>query len=30
MAVNIFAPGVAAFVYRVYFGISSTMAQDTS
>lgn len=29
MAVNIFAPAVAAFVYRVYFGISSTMAQDT-
>jgi len=29
MAVNIFAPAVAAFIYRIYFGISSTLAQDT-
>ena len=27
MAINIFAPAVAAFIYRVYFGISSTLAQ---
>ncbi len=29
MAINIFAPAVAAFVYRVYFGVSSTLAQGT-
>ncbi|MEG0779576.1 MAG: ABC transporter permease [Oscillospiraceae bacterium] len=27
MAINIFAPAVAAFIYRVYFGVSSTLAQ---
>lgn len=27
MAINIFAPAVAAFLYRAYFGISSTLAQ---
>lgn len=29
MAINIFAPAVAAFIYSVYFGVSSTLAQDT-
>lgn len=29
MAINIFAPAVAAFVYRIYFGVSSTLAQGT-
>lgn len=29
MAINIFAPAVAAFIYRVYFGVSSTLAQGT-
>jgi ABC-type uncharacterized transport system permease subunit len=27
MAINIFAPAVAAFIYRVHFGVSSTLAQ---
>jgi simple sugar transport system permease protein len=27
MAINIFAPAVAAFIYTVYFGVSSTLAQ---
>ena len=27
MAINIFAPAVASFIYRVYFGVSSTLAQ---
>ena len=27
MAINIFAPAVASFVYRIYFGVSSTLAQ---
>lgn len=29
MAINIFAPAVASFIYRVYFGVSSTLAQGT-
>lgn len=29
MAINIFAPAVASFIYRVYFGVSSTLAQAT-
>lgn len=29
MAINIFAPAVAAFTYRVFFGVSSTLAQGT-
>lgn len=29
MAINIFAPAVAAFIYRIYFGVSSTLAQGT-
>lgn len=29
MAINIFAPAVAAFVYRLVFGVSSTLAQGT-
>lgn len=29
MAINIFAPAVASFIYRIYFGISSTLAQAT-
>ncbi|MCI2056432.1 MAG: ABC transporter permease [Oscillibacter sp.] len=29
MAINIFAPAVASFIYRIYFGVSSTLAQDT-
>lgn len=27
MAINIFAPALASFIYKVYFGISSTLAQ---
>lgn len=27
MAINIFAPAVASFIYRIYFGVSSTLAQ---
>jgi simple sugar transport system permease protein len=27
MAINIFAPAVASFIYRVYFGVSSSLAQ---
>lgn len=29
MAINIFAPAVASFIYRVYFGVSTTMPQAT-
>ncbi|MDO5111384.1 MAG: ABC transporter permease [Clostridia bacterium] len=29
MALNIFAPAISAFIYRVYFGVSSTLAQAT-
>lgn len=29
MAINIFAPAVASFIYRIYFGVSSTLAQGT-
>lgn len=29
MAINIFAPAIAAFIYRIYFGVSSTLAQGT-
>jgi general nucleoside transport system permease protein len=29
MAINIFAPAIASFIYKVYFGISSTLAQAT-
>ncbi|WP_312279982.1 ABC transporter permease [Oscillibacter sp.] len=29
MAINIFAPAVASFIYRIYFGVSSTLAQAT-
>ncbi len=29
MAINIFAPALASFIYRVYFGISSSLAQAT-
>jgi len=29
MAINIFAPALASFIYRVYFGVSSTLAQGT-
>lgn len=29
MAINIFAPAIASFIYNVYFGISSTLAQAT-
>ncbi len=29
MAINIFAPAVAAFIYHVYFGVSSALAQGT-
>jgi len=29
MAVNIFAPAVASFIYRIYFGVSSTLAQGS-
>lgn len=29
MAINIFAPALASFIYRIYFGISSTLAQTT-
>ena len=29
MAINIFAPALASFVYRVVFGVSSTLAQAT-
>jgi len=27
MAINIFAPAIASFIYRVYFGVTSTLAQ---
>lgn len=27
MAINIFAPAIASFIYRIYFGVSSTLAQ---
>lgn len=29
MAINIFAPALASFIYRVVFGVSSTLAQAT-
>jgi len=29
MAINIFAPALASFIYKIYFGISSTLAQGT-
>jgi simple sugar transport system permease protein len=29
MTINLFAPALASFIYRVVFGISSIMAQDT-
>ena len=29
MAINIFAPALAAFIYRVYFGAGSTLVQVT-
>jgi len=29
MAINIFAPALASFIYKVYFGVSSTLAQAT-
>lgn len=29
MAINIFAPALASFIYRIYFGISSTLAQGS-
>lgn len=29
MAINIFAPAIASFIYRVYFGVSATLAQAT-
>jgi general nucleoside transport system permease protein len=29
MAINIFAPAMASFIYKIYFGISSTLAQAT-
>ena len=29
MAINIFAPALASFIYKAYFGISSTLAQAT-
>lgn len=29
MAINIFAPAVASFIYRTYFGVSSTLAQGS-
>ncbi|MDF2473827.1 MAG: transporter permease [Lachnospiraceae bacterium] len=29
MAINIFAPALASFIYKIYFGISSTLAQAT-
>lgn len=29
MAINIFAPALAAFLYKAYFGVSSTLAQAT-
>lgn len=29
MAINIFSPAVASFIYRIYFGVSSTLAQGT-
>lgn len=29
MAINIFAPALASFIYKIYFGISSTMIQAT-
>lgn len=29
MAINIFAPAIASFIYKVYFGVSSTLTQAT-
>ena len=29
MAINIFAPAIASFIYKVYFGISSTLITNT-
>ncbi len=29
MAINIFAPALASFIYKVYFGVSSTLASAT-
>lgn len=29
MVLNIFAPALASFIYRIYFGVSSTLAQAT-
>jgi simple sugar transport system permease protein len=29
MAINIFAPALASFIYKIYFGINSTLAQAT-
>lgn len=29
MAINIFAPALASFIYKIYFGISSTLVQAT-
>jgi len=29
MAINLFAPALASFIYKAYFGISSTLAQAT-
>ena len=29
MAINIFAPALASFIYRIYFGINSTLIQAT-
>jgi simple sugar transport system permease protein len=29
MAINIFAPALASFLYKIYFGINSTLAQAT-
>lgn len=29
MAINIFAPALASFIYKVYFGINSTLIQST-
>ncbi len=29
MAINIFAPAFASFIYKIYFGINSTLAQAT-
>ncbi|MGB8451446.1 MAG: ABC transporter permease [Anaerocolumna sp.] len=29
MAINIFAPAIASFIYKIYFGINSTLAQAT-